>query len=259
MKTVHALALKYIVTFYPIFLILHTYVCIILHDNNFRPVVWLWKPFHRHFAHLRRWDSTASIINAFTTFLLLSFSKIFFAVWTHFICKSSPSFCTPQDCPEVVSCWEFCRWHALNMFAKSFQGEYKDAINGTCDFRIVSASFFILRILTLASLYNNSSLWVSALAFSAEVQGVLLVCSTCIYAVVRPYKHHFRNNADILTPAVLEATSFELFAAAYHPPTVQTAPYHAVVSVLSVTWYCCSTSHIGLLWRRASLKSKNKV
>ena len=124
------------------------------------------------------------------------------------------------------------------MFAKSFQGEYKDAINGTCDFRIVSASFFILRILTLASLYNNSSLWVSALAFSAEVQGVLLVCSTCIYAVVRPYKHHFRNNADILTPAVLEATSFELFAAAYHPPTVQTAPYHAVVSVLSVR---CST------------------
>ena len=104
MKTVHALALKYIVTFYPIFLILHTYVCIKLHDNNFRPVVWLWKPFHRHFAHLRRWDSTASIINAFTTFLLLSFSKIFFAVWTHFICKSSPSFCTPQDCPEVVSC-----------------------------------------------------------------------------------------------------------------------------------------------------------
>jgi len=76
-KTIHALALEYIVAFYPIFLISITYVCIKLHDNNFRPVVWLWKPFHRHFAHFRRrWDSTASIINAFTTFLLLSFSKI---------------------------------------------------------------------------------------------------------------------------------------------------------------------------------------
>ena len=78
-KTVHALAFEYLVAFYPIFLILLTYVCIKLHDNNFRPVVWLWKPFHRHFAHFRRrWDSTASIINDFTTFLLLSFSKILF-------------------------------------------------------------------------------------------------------------------------------------------------------------------------------------
>ena len=73
-KTIHALALEYLVAFYPIFLILITYVCIKLHDNNFRPVVWLWKPFHGHFVHLRRWDSTASTINAFTTFLLLSFS-----------------------------------------------------------------------------------------------------------------------------------------------------------------------------------------
>ena len=78
-KTVHALALEYLVAFYPIFLILLTYVCIKLHDNNFRPVVWLWKPFHRHFVYFRRrWDPKASIINAFTTFLLLSFSKILF-------------------------------------------------------------------------------------------------------------------------------------------------------------------------------------
>ena len=44
-KAIHALALEYLVAFYPIFLILITYVCIKLHDNNFRPVVWLWKPF----------------------------------------------------------------------------------------------------------------------------------------------------------------------------------------------------------------------
>jgi len=78
-KTIHTLALEYLVAFYPIFLILITYTCIKLHDNNFRPVVWLWRPFHRYFVHFRRrWDSKASIINAFTTFLLLSFSKILF-------------------------------------------------------------------------------------------------------------------------------------------------------------------------------------
>ena len=92
------------------------------------------------------------------------------------------------------------------MFVESFQGQYKDGTNGTHDFRMVSASFFILRILTLTSIYNNSLLWVSALAFSAEVHGVLLVCSTCIYGVLRPYKHHFRNNADTLIPTLLEAT-----------------------------------------------------
>jgi len=82
-KTVHALALEYIVAFYPICLILVTYACIKLHDNNFRPVVWLWKPFHRHFVHFRRrWDAKASIINAFTTFLLFSFSKILFVSFT---------------------------------------------------------------------------------------------------------------------------------------------------------------------------------
>ena len=76
-KTVYALALEYLVAFYPICLILLTYACIKLHDTNFIPIVWIWKPFHKHFVHFRRrWDSKASIINAFTTFLLLSFSKI---------------------------------------------------------------------------------------------------------------------------------------------------------------------------------------
>ena len=274
-KTVHALALEYLVAFYPIFLILITYVCIKLHDNNFRPIVWLWKPFHRYFAHFRRrWDSKASIVNAFTTFLLLSFSKILFVSFTllytfhvQYNYGDIPKKCvlyydTTVECntqeyiifaaiavcvlaifiisPTIllilyptrlfrkcVTCCGFRRWHALHMFVESFQGQYKDGTNGTRDFRMASASFFILRILTLVSFYNNSSLWVSA-----EVQSVLLVCATCIYAVLRPYKHNFRNIADILTLALLEAMSFELFAEAYHPPTVQRAPYHAMVSVV---------------------------
>ena len=55
------------------------YTCIKLHDNNFRPVVWVWRLFHRYFVHFRKtWDSKASIINAFTTFLLLAFSKVLY-------------------------------------------------------------------------------------------------------------------------------------------------------------------------------------
>ena len=99
-KTYHGLALEYLVAFYPIFLIFITYVCIKLHDNNFRPVVWLWKPFHRHFVYFRRrWDPKASIINAFTTFLLLSFSKILFISFTLLYTFSvSYNFNIPSKC-----------------------------------------------------------------------------------------------------------------------------------------------------------------
>ena len=83
MKNIHAFALEYIEAFYPLILILLTYICIKLHDHNFRPVVLLWKPLHRCFVYFRRsWDSEACIINAFATFLLLSFSKILFVSFT---------------------------------------------------------------------------------------------------------------------------------------------------------------------------------
>ena len=209
-KAVHALALEYLVAFYPIFLILITYVCIKLHDNNFRPVVWLWKPFHRYFVHFRRrWDSKASVVNAFTTFLLLSFFKILFVsfrlLYTFHIYYKTPFAwecalyydptvkCHSQEysifvivavcvlavfiaCPTVllilyptrlfrkcVSCCGFRRWHALHMFVESFQGQYKDGTNGTRDFRMVSASFLILKILILVSFvkgHHPDSTWI---------------------------------------------------------------------------------------------------
>ena len=75
----HALALQYISAFYPLFLIAITYTCIHLHDNNFRPIVWLWAPFHKCLARWRRQcNPKASIIDAFATFLLLSYSKLMF-------------------------------------------------------------------------------------------------------------------------------------------------------------------------------------
>ena len=75
----HALALQYISAFYPLLLIAITYTCIHLHDNNFRPIVWLWTPFHKCLARCRRQcNPKASIVDAFATFLLLSYSKLLF-------------------------------------------------------------------------------------------------------------------------------------------------------------------------------------
>ena len=63
--------------FYPLLLITLTYFCIKCHNKNCRVIVTLWKPFHMYFARYRRsWDPESSVINAFSTFMLLSFLKI---------------------------------------------------------------------------------------------------------------------------------------------------------------------------------------
>ena len=78
-KFIHEAYLGYISAFYPLLLILLTWTCIELHGRNFRPLVWLWRPFHRCFVRLRRgWDTKSDIIDVFTTFLLLSYGKILY-------------------------------------------------------------------------------------------------------------------------------------------------------------------------------------
>ena len=79
LKSIHLACFGYISAFYPIFLIFLTWVCVELHGRNFRPLVWLWRPFHRCFVRLRRgWDTKSDIIDVFTTFFLLSYGKIMY-------------------------------------------------------------------------------------------------------------------------------------------------------------------------------------
>ena len=79
LKNIHVLALQYVSAFYPLLLIALTYTCIELHGHNFRPIVWLWKPFRKCCVNVRRrWDTKASLIDVFATFLLLSYSKLLF-------------------------------------------------------------------------------------------------------------------------------------------------------------------------------------
>lgn len=77
LNNLQALTLEYFYVVYPLVLITVTFVCIELHARNFKLIVVVWKPFHKLFVFSRRaWDPRASIINSFSTFLLLSVSKI---------------------------------------------------------------------------------------------------------------------------------------------------------------------------------------
>ena len=76
--TLQVLSLDYIIAVYPLLLIILTYTLVRLHYNNCRLVVWLWRPFNGCFAHCRRqWDIQNSLVDAFATFLLLSYVKFF--------------------------------------------------------------------------------------------------------------------------------------------------------------------------------------
>ena len=71
--TLQNLALDMAVGIYPLLLMVLSYILIHLYDNNFRPLVILWKPFHRVFSLFRsNWEIRTSIVDAFATFLLLS-------------------------------------------------------------------------------------------------------------------------------------------------------------------------------------------
>ena len=81
LSTVQAFALQYVIAFYPLVAIIFLYVCIRLHASNFRPVVYCWKPFLKCYLRFRRRvDPTTSVIDAFATFILLSYVRLTYVV-----------------------------------------------------------------------------------------------------------------------------------------------------------------------------------
>ena len=77
LNPIHRHLLGYISAIYPLILIFLTWFCIKLHDNNFKPLVILWRPFHRCFVQLRKgWNTRNDLIDVFASFFLLSHCKI---------------------------------------------------------------------------------------------------------------------------------------------------------------------------------------
>ena len=86
------------------------------------------------------------------------------------------------------------------MFVESFQGQYKDGTNGTRDFRGASATFLIVRFLILVLFSEHHP----RLAVTAGLLNFILVCTSCFYAIAKPYKVNFVNSVDIMILLLLE-------------------------------------------------------
>jgi len=98
------------------------------------------------------------------------------------------------------------------MFVESFQGQYKDGTDGSRDFRMVSASFLILRILIVASYSPHH--WSPWPKFDVQCMSFIITC--CLYAIIRPYRLNYRNNVDISVVASLAILSLSFPTALNH-------------------------------------------
>ena len=79
LTTLQSLSLDYIIAFYPLFLILITYVVIKLYSREFRILFLMWKPVKTCLLKFEKESNIkSSLIDVFATFLLLSYSKILY-------------------------------------------------------------------------------------------------------------------------------------------------------------------------------------
>ena len=76
-NNLQVVAMDYLTAVYPLLLIASVYLLVLLYDRNVRLVVWLCKPVVLLLIRFRRqWNIKHSLVDAFATFLLLSYVKI---------------------------------------------------------------------------------------------------------------------------------------------------------------------------------------
>ena len=76
LKNIHILFFNYFTSFYTFCLITITWICISLYSRNCQPFVLLWSKFKKCFVSIRQEDTSRTIVDVFSTFLLLSYTKL---------------------------------------------------------------------------------------------------------------------------------------------------------------------------------------
>ena len=77
LRVVHILALRLVLALYPLLLVMVTFMVIKLKARNIRVVTWLWRLVCFNCVRWRRvWQAKTSVINAFASCVLLSYTKV---------------------------------------------------------------------------------------------------------------------------------------------------------------------------------------
>ena len=191
LSTLQTLALDYLVALYPLVLVLVTYALLTAYERGVGVVVLLCTPFHRWAVRLRKkWKLKHSIIDAFVTFLLLSYVKLLNT--SMFLL-----FLYPMKCFQ--RCLNACGLNrpGLRIFMQCFQGYYRDRTDGGQECRYFAALYPTIRIIAFV-LYG--------VTFSSSYFVILVLLflgTTMIIAVVQPYRTPFEHYNKFDTIAVL--------------------------------------------------------
>ena len=79
LKPLHIIFLYYISAFYPLLLIAISWIFILLHARNCKPIVWLWSKLKGCILKINvKYDGKNTMIDVFATFFLLSYAKLVF-------------------------------------------------------------------------------------------------------------------------------------------------------------------------------------
>lgn len=197
----------------------------------------LCKPFLKCLARWRQtWEIKRSIINAFSTFILLSYTKLLVVSFgllsrtplvtidreeVSTVLRIDPqiSYFGKEHAPIAILALSIiliinipmillvlyptklfqrlmghCRCraiHAVRMFIDTYQGCLKDGTGNTYDYRMVSAVYFMLRIVLL-SLYIHYSRTIT-MGLTLIIFELLFMFLAVIMGTVKPYKENYMN------------------------------------------------------------------
>ena len=225
---------------YLLFLVVLTYVLIELHARNTYVIVLLWKPFNKCVSKVRRsFDPKASIFNAFSTFILLSLSKVLFLtslllyhshssyyydptkpslIHTHYYLPVITLLIAFTFLPSLllllypIKClrrflYFFCcrRLHCIQAFADTFQGYYKDGTEATLDYRSMASLQFIFRlVLNLGNRWFHVGL---PIVNGMKYTIVMLIALSVCYLTIQPYKESYMNTTEGILYSIVAALS----------------------------------------------------
>ena len=203
LNNLHALWLDFISAYYPLLLIFITYVAIELHARNFKPIVILWRPFHKCCVRIRGGlDPKSSIINAFTTFLVLSIGKIIF-LSVHSV------YTTHAHHLKVVKHGNGTYKTTLYYDPKLFLGHFKNGTDGSRDYRAFSGIYIILQVLIGMS-YLSTFNRIGGPKLDHYYLPTALFLTVILFSNTHPYKRKW-NNYLTVTNFILMLINFSGF------------------------------------------------
>ena len=249
----HYIFLDLIPIAYLLFLVVLTYVLIELHARNTYVIVLLWKPFNKCVSKVRRsFDPKASIFNAFSTFILLSLSKVLFmtslflygsdqSCLSYYYDPTKPSLrhthyylpvitllitftllpsllllLYPIKCLRRFLYFVCCRrLQCIQAFADTFQGYFKDGTDGSRDYRSMASLQFLFRVLL-----NLNNRWFRAglpIFHGMRYTIVILIALSVCYFTIQPYKECYMNTTEGILYSILAALSILISTGIIYP------------------------------------------